>query len=788
MIPAVKILKQNTMIRFKLKLASRNLLKNKLYSSLIISGFSIGFTACILIALFYNAEHNVNSGFAKHENIYRLYDAGKNKISLDYELFPVFSEKYPEIENACPVEYSSNYHITIKDVETKKHTGIDHIISTTNSFFDVFSVEVVAGSTAKPFNALNSMVITESVAKRLYGDENPVGRQIEEEFFSGTISAVIKDLPENSTFKAELILNSENEDFQMSQECNDGVCIYPTTHFVVLNQKTAPQQLANTLNGSVRQFNTNVDSLAIQKLDDIYLSSLSEYDAHAKGNPKMLLVFLSIAILIVLLSSINYLNYSISMQFAKLKEIGINKTNGAGLGQLISNSLIEVSLGIFISLIISIVLTIVFLPYSEFLFGKEIFVAKSNLLQLAPIFSLTVFAIILLNSLAPIYVISRFNITDFLSGGRKRSGRQFGKQAMLTFQITVSIALIAVVLLIFKQLQYVKQHDLGFDQEHLVRLDLPYLHPNPSLLKSETEKLPFVLSGSLSDGHPGWIRLTMGSGEKDNHFMVNCIYVSDDYIETMGIDLLEGRNFLPGDRNKACLMNQEAIKKYAWENIENKKYKYGNESGYQVIGVVNNFNVKSLHKNIEPLVILYDPSHRFSTLSLRLTAGNVGEQLQQIGKLWKQLLPDEPMDATFYDDQFQAMYAKEEKLAKSITFFSLIAVVLTGMGILGQVFLISLRRTKEIGIRKVNGARISEILFLLNRNFVKWVVIAFIIATPIAWFAMNKWLENFAYKTELSWWIFVLAGLLALEIALLTVSWQSWKAATRNPVEALRYE
>jgi putative ABC transport system permease protein len=186
--------------------------------------------------------------------------------------------------------------------------------------------------------------------------------------------------------------------------------------------------------------------------------------------------------------------------------------------------------------------------------------------------------------------------------------------------------------------------------------------------------------------------------------------------------------------------------------------------------------------------LLYEPDRQFNTLSLRLTPGNVGQQKDQLRNTWKTLLPDDPMELTFYNDQIQAMYVKEDKLAKSITFFSIIAIVLTCMGILGQIFLISLNRTKEIGIRKVNGARISEVLIMLNKDFVKWVVIAFVIATPIAWFAMNKWLENLAYKTTLSWWIFALAGLLALGIALLTVSFQSWKAATRNPVEALRYE
>ncbi|QGY44674.1 FtsX-like permease family protein [Maribellus comscasis] len=776
------------MIRFKLKLAVRNLLKNKLYTSLIIGGFAVGFTACILIALFYNAEHNVDKHFANYDNIFRLYDAKEDKAGLDYKLNTILSENYPDIEETCPLGFAY-FPFTLKDAETKDYIRANYLVSTNNNFFDVFSQEIVAGVADKPFSQNNSAVLTESLAKKLFGDKNPLGRTVKEEFFTATVTAVMKDLPENSSFKAEILLNSENKEFQMAQECNGGVCIFPVEHFLLLKNGTKPNEFAEKLNSSIGQF-TTTDSLALQNITDIYLSTkkLGWADEHTKGNSKMLMVFLSIGILIILLSSINYLNYTISMQYAKLKEIGINKTNGAGKPQLILDSFIEVTLGIIIALLISVILTTILFPSAESLFGRSIQISDINFYQLLPVFAAIFFAIILLNSLAPIYILSRFNITDFLSGGRKSRGKQWIKQAMLTFQLTVSIALIAAVLLIFKQLQFVKHHDLGFDEEHLVRIELPFLFKKANALGNEIATLPFVSGSTLSAGNPGNINLSMGSGVEDNEFMVNCIHVSDNFLETFGIHLLDGRDFMAGDKNKACIMNRAAIVRYGWENIEGKKYNNGREGGYEVVGVVNNFNVESLHSEMTPVALIYNPEQEFGTLSLRLSAGNAGRQMEQIRKVWNNFLPDDPMEFTFYDDQFQAMYVKEEKLAKAISFFSLIAVVLTCMGILGQIFLISLNRTKEIGVRKVNGAKVSEILILLNKDFIIWVLIAFILASPATWFAMNKWLENFAYKTELSWWIFALAGLLALGIALLTVSWQSWRAATRNPVEALRYE
>ena len=777
------------MIRFKIKLAFRNLLKNKLYSFLIIGGFAIGFTASILIGLFYSAEKNVDRHFTDYKNIYRLYDAKKSKSGLDYKLNPVLAENYPDIKETCPLGFSY-FPITVKDPETKDYIRMEYVVSTNNSFFDVFSVKILSGLEDKPFSQQNSAVLTESVAKKLFGDKNPLGRTISQEFFSATVTAVMEDLPKNSSFRVEMLLNNENKDFQMSQECNNGVCIYPVEHVLLLKKGVQPDELAKNLNASIKQFNTTTDSLALQGLSEIYLSTkdMGWSDDHFKGNSKMLLIFLAIGILIIILSSINYLNYSVSMQYAKLKEIGINKTNGAERIHLLADSFIEVSLGILIALVFSVLLVGLLLPLTGVLFGKEIHFADVNLYQLLPVVAAVVAGIILLNSLAPIYILSKFNISDFLSGGRKRTGKQWGKQAMLTFQLTVSIALIAVVMLIFKQLQFVKHHDLGFNKEHLVRMELPFKFQNQKALKNEVAKLPFVSGSALSNGYPGHINMTMGSGVDGDEFSVQCIFVSEDFLQTFGINLTDGRNFMSGDKDHACLMNEAAMKRFGWDNVVGQKYKNGREGGYDVVGVVNNFNVQSLHSEMTPVALLYEPDREFNTLSLRLLPGNISQQIAELKKIWKNLLPDEPMEFAFYDTQFQAMYEKEDKLAKSITFFSIIALVLTCMGILGQIFMISLNRTKEIGVRKVNGARISEIMAMLNKDFVKWVAVAFVIATPITYYAMNKWLENFAYKTSLSWWIFALAGLLALAIALLTVSFQSWKAATRNPVEALRYE
>ncbi|WP_297085907.1 ABC transporter permease [uncultured Draconibacterium sp.] len=776
------------MILFKLKLAIRNLLKDKVNSTLIIGGFAIGFTAFILIGLFYVSEHRVNKVFTNSENIYRIYDAKQETVNLDYDLFPALLEQYPEIVNACPMEYAGGFPLVIKDSELDANFRVNQMMATTENFFDIFEIEIVESISDKAFAFDKSMVITQSVAKQMYGSVSPLGRTLTSDWFEGTITAVIKDIPRAATFDAELIINSGSEDFRMSQSCNDGRCWFTTPHFVVFNNSVNPVQFAEKVNLTIKDVSVNVDSLAFQNIEDIYLTTMQVKDSQKRGNSKVLSIFLVIGILILLLSSINYINFTVSKQFSKQKEFGIKKTNGANLANLFTGSLVEVSLGILLSVGLALLITLAVLPYTEIIFGKRILFFDANTrASLLVFFGIVVF-VILLNSLAPVYVLTKFNITDFLAGSSKRTGKQIGRQAMLTFQLVASIVLIAAVLTIFKQLQYVKHYDLGFNEEHLVRFELPYFYETPSTLKEEIGKLPFVAGSTLSDGHPGHVKLRMGSGDSENNFTVHCITISDDYLETMGMNLLEGREFHLGDEGRTCLFNEEAIKRYGWDNIKDKTYKQGGKGGYKVLGVVENFNTTSLHSAVVPLALLYRPEEKFGALSVRLTPGNISQQLNDIEKVWTGILPNEPMYFTFYDQQFQALYEKEVRLAKSVSFFSLIAIVLTCMGILGQILLISFTRTKEISIRKVNGAKVSEILSMLNKDFIKWVAIAFVIACPIAYYAMNKWLENFAYKTTLSWWIFALAGVLALGIALLTVSWQSWRAATRNPVEVLRYE
>jgi putative ABC transport system permease protein len=376
-------------------------------------------------------------------------------------------------------------------------------------------------------------------------------------------------------------------------------------------------------------------------------------------------------------------------------------------------------------------------------------------------------------------MLSKFNVLIFLKGTTEKPGKNKVGSILTVLQLTISILLISGLLIVQRQINYMKFRDLGFNDDKLLYIELQYKNEGYEALKNEFLKNPSITKATLSNGVPGsiWSK-SINEKWKNTYFNMD---IDEEFLSTMGMELKEGRNLTRADMAaNGCIVNEAAIAAISMDSIDLGLFRIG-----EIVGVVKNFNFESLHQNVQPLIMKYGVGR---LLSLRLSTENLPVVMDYINKVWTDFYPDEPMQYKFFDAWFDSMYKKEEQLGYASVVFSFIAIAITCLGLLGKIIQISLSRTKEIGIRKVNGARISEVLVMLNRDFVKWVVIAFVIATPLAYYAMHKWLQNFAYKTELSWWIFALAGLLALGIALLTVSWQSWKAATRNPVESLRYE
>ncbi len=778
------------MITHNIKQSLRSLKNNKLYSFLNIGGFAVGFDVCMVLALFTYKEYNVDKGFQSHSTIYRLINNKTNSSRIDFEFAQSLKEQYSDIKLAVPLNYVSfsEENVFIKTLNREDYIKTKAMVSTTNDFFKAFSIPIIAGNSDAPFADLNSVVITKSTANRLFGKTDAVGEIINfSDIFELPVSAVSEDLPANSSFDADVFYNGENEKFRFSRSTYNGVKYNPVDIYVQLNDQADAVQFAALVNKNIPVNKSRLDSIRLQPLTDIYLTTGIEGNRNKAGSLGMIHIFLSIAVLILLLSVINYVNFSLSKQLSTLKQIGIKITNGAGAKQLRGYYIVEVAISVFIAFVFAIGFTLISLPFASHLLGTLLEFNCLTSPVLMSIFLLILLTVVLISSFAPVYIVSKFDVQRLFGKKESATGKQLGKKGLTVFQLSAAIALLIGLFVIQKQIHYVKSTDLGFDKEQLVRIDFRKDMESVDALKQRIDQLPFVQNSSLSLGSPGSVYMIMDSDlSGENNFEVASLNVDDKFVKTFDIHLLQGREFEKSDFGNACYINETAYKQFGWENLENRKFNNGREGGFKVVGVVNDFNVASLHTGMEPVCLMFNK--KYTSISVKLMSGNLAEQMNQLKGIWGEFVPENPMMYTFYDAYFDAFYKKEEQQGKAIATFSIITFIITCLGLMGQIFQTTNSRIKEIGIRKVNGARISEVMIMLNKDFVKWVAIAFVIATPIAYYAMSKWLENFAYKTELSWWIFALAGLLALGVALLTVSWQSWRAATRNPVEALRYE
>jgi len=687
------------------------------------------------------------------------------------------------VEIATPVQYLTGYSFSVSCEGS--FAPLQDIISTDNRFFSLFNLKLVEGFSSDPFAEKNSAVISRNLAGLLFSETSPLGKTIDiGGFIKVRITGVVENLPENTSFFSEIYVNIEDETLRIIQSGDNGVLWNPAYIYLKLNSGINKSLLDQKLSGSENPLSSQKGSFWLESLTHIYFDKNIKNNSNRLANTSMLYLFTAIALLILLLSIANHVNFSISLQFSRLRETGIRKSFGAGISQLTCFHLTENFISVLFSFIISTVIVIEVLPLASRLFERDLDVLNLTRYPLYLLILAIILTVTILTSIVPLYLVRKFDIYRFMSGLIIRPKGGSINNILSVFQAAVSIILIICFITIDKQLSYAKHADTGFDKENLLRIMLPGNFERGDIVKQELGRFPFVKASTLSLGVPGMINSRMGSGEEDNQFWFNCIEVDEDFVSTFGLEILSGRNFRQGDADTLCIINQAAFKKYGWENIDNKKFK---NLGSTVIGVVKDFHVSSLHNEIEPAVILLKNRFR-NTLTLRLSPGNIGQQIMQLKDAWVKIMPDYMFDYIFYDEFFNSLYQKEERQGTALSIFSVLALLITLMGMIGMIFQTNLARSKEIGIRKINGASVSEIMVLLNSDLVKRMFIAFIIAVPLSYYIMHKWLQNFAYKTELNWWIFLLAGILAFGIALLTVSFQSYSCAVKNPADSLRHE
>ena len=776
------------MILHYLKTGLKSLQKNKFYSALSIGGFAVGFAVCIIIGLYTYSEFTTDTVFKDHERIYRLVDVDskffdEKTTAFDYNLRDVLKNNYSEIERVVPYKISSSYNFLL--LTENKSFKYDYSMNTTDEMFDLLSLKIIEKSRNNNLLDHNSVVLTQSMADKMFKGENAIGKRIVLDDWKGTelfVSAIVEDLPINTSFPNISVFLNIERNLQWSQMGNGEYNVNPVNYYVKLADNINPVDFTNKLNSSLKNYQKIHEKVALQPITDVYLSSTDIQDlvqCTKTGNTKLILLLASIAILILVLSIINYINYSIAQHQSQIKSIGIKKTNGAAFSNIFKYFLSESFIGVFTAIAVSLILSLLFLPFANQLLESTISIRL--LFQPVPFlfFILIISFIILINTFIPQGGLIKFNLLKYLKGGYVKRGRNLATGVLSVSQFTVALGLLICLSFINKQLHFAKQADLGFQKENIIYLKLNGNLKLANALKSEMEKLPFVQSSSISQGIPGIINAQTLDGY--------LIYADNDFIKTYGIEMLENWEIGRGKTDKICIVNETGMKKNQWKESENPKC----GDNYTIVGVMKDFKFMSFREAVTPVIIAIDHRYinNFPNYSIRLSNGNISSQLSAIKKVWKSVMPEEyTMEFEFIDDRLNVMYAKDEQLGKAISSFSVIAFILVLLGILGQVFQICINKTKEIGIRKVNGATLLDIFKIINYRFVIWVLTAFIIASPIACKLMQKWLENFAYKTTLDWWVFVLAGAGTFAFAVTIVTLQSWNTARQNPMEALRYE
>ncbi len=797
------------MFKNYLKTAFRNLIRNKFYSIINIVGLSIGITACILIMLYVQSELSYDKFHEKADRIYRvnlygvLNDDEINQPFTSPPLAKAMQNEIPEVEEAVRLTRLQPVIRHNNDVFNEKSWYFADA-----NFFKIFSASFINGNPENALSQPNSVVLTESTANRYFGKDNPIGQFITwENDRDYQVTGVIKDYPENTHIKPDFLASIKGQDIDDNLDWISNN-IY---NYILVKEGFTKQDVDAKLEGLVEKYVGPVVKQAFgvsfeklksqgliykwyaQPLGEIHFDREVSQGPEPLGNKSYMLIFSIIAIFVLVIACINYMNMSTARSANRAKEVGIKKSLGSNRNYLVFQFLSESVLVTLIALAFALLLIKLLLPGFNNLIDKQLVFNYFDNFKTIPLMVAFGIGIGIIAGSYPAFFLASFNPVKVIKGIHKSEGGHAKlRSGLVIFQLIVSIVLFSGTFFISKQLSFLQSKELGFNKENLVIINKAnYLGNQMSSFKNELLAQSSILEITNTSSIPGRIN----SGGTFFHHSVNdlrgmnTIWSDCDFIKTYQIKLKEGRFFEEGSQSNArsVVLNETALKQLNIEEPIGKKIYEGiktDETALTIIGVMKDFNCESLHEEMSSLVLINGSG---GYLSVRIS-GDIQQNLKKIEQTWDKFAKGQSLDYVFFDEDFGRLYTAEVRTKKIVSIFSALAILIACLGLLALAAFVAEQRTKEIGIRKVNGARISEILLSLNRNFMKWVGIAFVIAVPGAWYLLNNWLGNFAYKTNLSWWVFVLAGVAAFLVTMLTVSWISWKAATRNPVEALRYE
>ncbi|MCW3092854.1 MAG: hypothetical protein JWP81_3923 [Ferruginibacter sp.] len=798
-----------------LKQTFRSIVKNKTYSLLNIIGLSAGLVSFIFIALWVNDELSYDKFNNNYDRIFRLISTTKTEAGIEESavssapMAKALKDDYPEVENTVRLRMREEI-ITHKNQQVLQ----PGILLTDPSFFDVFNYHITTGNAATALSEPYSIILTQSTAKKYFGDNNPIGETLLLNMLDSTgngasykITGVMPDPPKNAHFTFNMLASFKtievaDPDALTIDGWGDGSYYTYLLLKKGVDHKTFSRKIAYFYGKYIGDlFNTwkSIYSYKLQPLSDIHLRSNLQYEIASNGSITQVYIFSTIGIFILLLAGINYTNLATARAASKAKEIGIKKVVGAGKKQLILQYLSESVLTAIIALLLSFLFSLLLRPFFFEVTDKDLSLFSSPLL-LGFLLAVTIFLGVL-SGLYPAIILSAFKPAVVLKGAFKSSDKGILlRRTLVVSQFVITIILITGIVIIYSQMSFIKNKDLGYNKDALIFLKV---HGNTDVIKGygafkNELKDNTLISGittsnsMIGSGLSQSVSETVDNNGAPLQVNTSILRIDADYFDVYGIKLLAGKGFNSNalkDTVRQVIVNNMAVKKFGWKNAETaigKSFKMGGKKGV-VVGVTTDFHYNSLQQAIEPLSI-YPLNGHFSRITLKVDIKKADQVIALLENTWKKHFSSALFDYDFLSHQIKGKYQSEERFSRIFLYFSILSLLIACLGLYGLISYTIFQKTREIGIRKILGATVNSIAAMLSGDFLKLVLLACFISIPIARYFMNNWLQNFAFRISLSWWMFGVAGLMVLFIAIITISFQAIKAAVANPVKSLRTE
>jgi putative ABC transport system permease protein len=798
-----------------LKHTWRSLVKNKTYSILNIAGLSAGLICFAFIAVWVTDELSYDKFNKNYNRIVRLTGIAKTESGITESavssapMAKALKDDYPEIENTVRMDMHGEI-VRLKDRQLYE----DAILVTDPSFFDVFSFHLLRGDVSTALKEPFSIILTESAAKKYFGDSDPMEQVLTINMYDSTgfgaqykVTGIMPDAPKNSHFTFNMLAS-----FKTAEVVNpdiltvDGWGDASFYTYLLLKKGVDHKKFSEKITQFYRKYIgerydvwKSIYFYKLQPLADIHLKSHLQYEIAATGSITNVYIFSTIGFLILLLAGINYMNLATARSVSRVKEVGVRKVVGAVRRQLTMQYLMEAIITALVALTFSLAACFLLQPLFFQLTGKNFSPFESPLLI---IFLAGVTVLLgILSGIYPAFIISGFKPSGILKGSFKSGSKGvLLRKSLLVSQFIITIVLVSGIIIINSQMSYIKHKDLGYDKDALLFLRI---HGNTEVINGYNAFKNDIMNNPLISGittSNSLLTSGLGSGgsktvdANGNPLQVNTsrLRVDANYMNVYGIKLLAGEDFFATastDTIRQIILNEQAVKKFGWKNPEaaiGKPFEMGDQKGI-VRGVVNDFHFNSLQEAIEPLAI-YPIGNRFSRITLKVDMTKIDQSIAWIEKIWKRHFPTDLFDYGFMDQQIGEQYVAEEKFSRIFLYFSVLSLIIACLGLYGLTAYSTTQKVKEIGVRKVLGATVNSLALMLSRDFLKLILLAFVIAVPIAWYILNNWLTDFAYRINISWWMFGTAGFLVLIIAIITVSFQVIRAAIANPIKSLRTE